>query len=112
MATPHYKSVATIGSAIPLAIALLHSAIVPSNGKDANTQSTVSTSTVEPVVCADDIEDYLACHSEIPNRVQLDWQVRRVSQSIQEPGTVDDFATRSTCDNYHNGGRGGDHQGD
>ncbi len=66
MATPHYKSVATIGSAIPLAIALLHSAIVPSNGKEANTHSTVSTSTVEPAVCADDIEDYLACHSEYP----------------------------------------------
>lgn len=66
MATPHYKSVATIGSAIPLAIALLHSAIVPSNGKEENPQSTVSTSPVEPAVCADGIEDYLACHSEYP----------------------------------------------
>lgn len=66
MPTPHNKSVVAIGSAIPLAIALLHSAIVPSSGRGADNSSTISGSAVEAVACADDIEDYLACHSEYP----------------------------------------------
>jgi hypothetical protein len=62
MPTPHYKSVAAVGSAIPLAIALVHSALVPSNGMEVKPPG----DTVEAVVCADDIEDYVACHSEYP----------------------------------------------
>jgi len=62
----HSRTVAGIGSAIPLAIALLHSAVVPSNGKGANTSDEAPTVVVEPVVCGEGIEDYVACHSEYP----------------------------------------------
>jgi|HubBroStandDraft_5_1064220.scaffolds.fasta_scaffold45756_2 hypothetical protein len=60
------KAVAGLGSAIPLAIALLHSAVVPSNGNQTSAPDLSSAATVTPVVCSDDIEDYLACHSEYP----------------------------------------------
>ena len=60
------KTVATgVGPMIPLAIALLHNAVIPSGvaGPRANTEEVAS---VEPVACGDDIEDYLSCHSEYP----------------------------------------------
>lgn len=60
------KSVAGLGSVIPLAIALLHSAIVPSDGKGGGTPDLSSTGAVEAVACNEGIEDYLACHSEYP----------------------------------------------
>jgi len=60
------KAVVRIGPLIPLAIALLNSAIVPSNGTGASTPDLSSTGTVEPVVCNEGIEDYLACHSQYP----------------------------------------------
>jgi len=64
MPTPHYKSVAAIGSAVPLAIALMHSALVPGNGNA--TSGPPPDNGVVSVVCADDIEDYQQCHSQYP----------------------------------------------
>jgi hypothetical protein len=60
------SAVLGIGPAIPLAIALLHNAIVPSTASTASAQTSPSSGKVEAVVCGDDIEDYLACHSEYP----------------------------------------------
>jgi hypothetical protein len=55
-----------MGPAIPLAIALLHNAVVPSAGTAADAHESSSTSSVAPVACGEGIEDYLACHSEYP----------------------------------------------
>jgi hypothetical protein len=58
------KAVLGLGPAIPLVIALLHSAVVPSTGGGASRVSNASE--VVPVACGEGIEDYLACHSEYP----------------------------------------------
>ena len=60
------RGVAGLASVVPLAIALLHSAIVPTDGKGVGVRELAETTSVEPVVCGQDIEDYLACHSEYP----------------------------------------------
>src|SRR3954469_1031248 len=58
------KTVAAgIGPMIPLAIALLHNAVIPSGSSNANV-SAPQVGSVEAVVCGDAIEDYQACHSE------------------------------------------------
>ena len=60
------RGITSIGPAIPLAIALLHSAIVPSSQNITNPPASIPTGAVEAVVCGEGIEDYLACHSEYP----------------------------------------------
>jgi hypothetical protein len=60
------KTVLRVGPAIPLALALLHSAVVPSGGTGGTTPSEPSLTEVTPVACGDSIEDYTACHSEYP----------------------------------------------
>jgi hypothetical protein len=54
----------TVAPAIPLAIALLHGAVVSAPGSKGEEKS-IGTGVV-PVVCVESIEDYQACHSAYP----------------------------------------------
>lgn len=54
------KAMLGLGPGIPLAIALLHGAVTTS------TNEISTTSPIEPVVCAENIDDYQACHGEYP----------------------------------------------
>src|SRR6516225_9652599 len=54
-------AVHTVAPMIPLAIALLHTAVLPSTGG-----TTPNLSEVVPVACEEGVEDYLACHTEYP----------------------------------------------
>ncbi|HXY49390.1 MAG TPA: hypothetical protein VEI01_08065 [Terriglobales bacterium] len=53
------SAVRTVTPMIPLAIALLHTAVLPS-------ASPPNLSEVVPVVCGESVEDYMACHTEYP----------------------------------------------
>lgn len=57
------SKVKTVAPAVPLAIALLHSAVV--SAPSSKGSETVG-SDVVPVVCGESIEDYQACHSAYP----------------------------------------------
>src|ERR1700720_2509435 len=57
------SAVRTVTPIIPLAIALLPSALVPS---PSGVRGAPNTSEVVPVTCGEGLEDYLACHSEYP----------------------------------------------
>ncbi len=58
----------TIAPAIPLAIALLHGAVIPSTTTTTTTAGPPpeNISNTQPVACGESIEDYLACHSAYP----------------------------------------------
>jgi len=57
--------VRTVGPMIPLAIALLHGALLPS-GTGGATPPIGPTTTVESVVCGEGVEDFRSCHTTYP----------------------------------------------
>src|ERR1035441_2376821 len=65
-ASSRTSAVRTVAPMIPLAIALLASAVLPS-GKVGGPVATVGPSaTIEAVKCGESVEDFHACHSEYP----------------------------------------------
>jgi hypothetical protein len=57
--------VRTVGPMIPLAIALLHGALLPA-GKGGAAPPIGPTTTVESVVCGEGVEDFRSCHTTYP----------------------------------------------
>ena len=56
----------TVGPAIPLAIALLGSALLPGGKPAITTGPSATPGAVVAVKCEEGIEDFRACHSEYP----------------------------------------------
>src|SRR5215469_3526406 len=96
------KAVVGLGPAIPLAIALIHNAVLPSAGTT-NGSAPVLPTEIAPVVCEEGLEDFNACHSEYPSgcsasgrydaylnvfKNQLEWKDSRVQGWLS---TLDDI---------------------